>query len=136
MLGAAAGVLGLLLLAWALEDEDGTLDEPIASAMPQTQPVDAAAPDISGLWRTASGEVYRFEQNGRLVQMVSEVGGQRVGEGQGQFDGQLLRLAVAMSVNGMMLGNVNCDMHPAPDQRSYTGMCVGPSGTFPAQFFR
>jgi hypothetical protein len=158
LLGAVVGIAGLLVLAAALDDGDTEVEAsapaPLAAPSPQMQPPPPQRvqsqpqqtqpqrpappqwPDVSGLWRTASGEVYRFEQDGRSVRLVAELGGQRVGEGQGQFDGQLLRLAVAMSVNGVPMGNINCDMQPAPDQRSYTGLCVGPTGSFPAQFFR
>lgn len=160
--GAGIGVVGLLGLASFMGDGGGTDPEPVQPVVGPVQrpPVDpapapanapapapalapatapapvAAVPDVSGLWRTSTGEVYHFEQQGRGVSFTAEAAGQTVGQGRGQFEGQLLRLAMAMSVNGQFLGTANCDMQPAPDHRSWTGVCMGPNGAFPAQMFR
>ena len=47
-----------------------------------------------------------------------------------------MRVQMTMQLNGMLLGNLVCDMQGAPDMRSFTGTCLGPRGQFPAQFFR
>lgn len=107
-------------------------DLPVAPPPPPA----ASIPDVSGLWRTYTGEVYHFEQNGLNVEFYAEAAGQQIGVGQGRFDGQMLRLAMTMYLNGLVMGVANCDMQAAPDGRSYTGMCNGPNGILPAQIFR
>jgi len=120
------------------DDEDFAEDfaAPAPAPPPAAQPVAAAIPDVSGLWRTYTGEVYHFGQNGANVDFYAEAAGQQIGVGQGRFDGQVLRLAMTMYLNGLVMGVANCDMQPAPDGRSYTGVCNGPNGILPAQIFR
>lgn len=146
LIGAGIGVFGLLLVAGMLAEEDepaqpAPFDNPVPAPNPAPMPVavtpaEGGGPDVSGLWRTSTGEVYHFEQDGRRVRFTAEAGGQTLGDGQGQLDGGLLRLAMTMRMNGVVMGTANCDMQAAPDQRSYTGMCMGPNGPFPAQMFR
>lgn len=139
-----AGVIGVLaVIGWLSEEEIGPpmpIDAMPIGAAPSPAPVQPAAaatvPNVEGMWRTNTGEVYHFEQDGRDVYFTAQAGGQPMGEGHGQFDGQVLRLALTLKVQGRMMGTANCDMHPAPDQRSFTGQCMGPNGPFPAQFFR
>lgn len=93
-------------------------------------------PNLAGLWRTASGETYHFQQDGRQVRFTAEANGQNIGSGRGELEGGLLRVQMSMQLNGVFLGNLVCDMHGAADMRSFTGACMGPNGQFPAQFFR
>ncbi len=143
-LGIGLGVLGLLIAA-ALLEEFGS-NESFIPTEPSSQPfVSAPVPDLaraavgldlSGMWRTNTGEVYHFEQNGRQVRFVAQAGGQQLGQGHGEFDGALLRVALTMRMQGGALGSANCDLQPAPDGRSFSGLCMGPNGAFPAQIFR
>jgi len=148
LVGAALGVVGLIAVAVWL-DSDGGGEAPleyeppaaglpaVSAAPPQGGALQAAEPpDVSGLWRTNTGETYDFEQDGIEVHFVAEAGGQPIGEGRGRFDGSVLKLSMTMTVNGVHLGTANCDMQAAPDHRSFTGMCQGPNGPFPAQFYR
>jgi len=145
LVGAALGVVGLLAVGIWLSDlgaDDRPLDFAAPAAGLPVVPAQGAAlpapdtPDVTGLWRTNTGETYHFEQDGLDVHLIAEAGGQEIGQGHGRFDGSVLKLAMTMTVNGVALGTANCDMHPAPDRRSFTGMCQGPNGAFPAQFFR
>lgn len=95
-----------------------------------------AAPNLAGLWRTASGETYQFQQDGQQVHFTAEANGQNIGSGWGELEGSLLRVQMSLQLNGVFFGNLVCDMQGAPDMRSFTGMCIGPRGQFPAQFFR
>lgn len=95
-----------------------------------------ALPDLAGLWRTASGETYHFQQDGRDIRFTAEANGQNIGNGRGELEGRLLRLQMSMQINGVMLGSLVCNMEGAPDMRSFTGLCAGPNGQFAAQFFR
>jgi hypothetical protein len=115
--------------------------DPAPRAVPTPAPTpapDAPPPpaDLSGLWRTNTGETYHFEQQGRDVRFTARSGGQPMGEGVGRLEGGLLRLSLTMQLNGVVLGSANCDLQRAPDGRSYTGMCMGPNGPFAAQMFR
>lgn len=159
--GAGLGVVGLVVVAAMFSETPAPAPVPAPSPVPAPQPAPqpvsspapepapspsvaqvpsqapvAQLPDLSGLWRTATGEVYHFQQQGRGVSFTAEAGGQPMGQGRGQLDGNLLRLAMTVSVNGQFLGNANCDLQPAPDLRSWTGMCMGPNGPFAAQMFR
>lgn len=151
--GAGLGVVGLLVLAVMFGESPAPgpapgpsplpapapspAPSPSPSPVPSPAPVqEASVPDVSGLWRTSTGEVYHFQQQGRGVSFTAEAGGQPVGQGRGQLEGHLLRLAMTLNVNGQFLGNANCDLQPAPDLRSWTGMCMGPNGPFAAQMFR
>ena len=108
------------------------------------QPVDrtvqarsaATVPDLAGLWRTSSGESYHFAQDGQQLSFTAEAGGMRVGEGRGRLEGLLLRLTMSMRLPNAPVLAVNCNMQAAPDFQSFTGICQGPVGQFPAQFFR
>jgi hypothetical protein len=149
LMGAGLGVVGLLVLAGLFGGDNGGVEpappppSPAPSPAPGPAPVPTPAPapvssvpDVSGLWRTATGEVYHFEQQGRSVSFTAEAAGQPMGQGRGQLEGQLLRLSMSMTVNGQFFGTANCDLQPAPDLRSWTGMCMGPNGAFAAQMFR
>lgn len=96
----------------------------------------AAPPHLAGLWRTASGETYHFQQEGRLVRFTAEANGQPIGNGSGELEGNLLRLQMSMQLNGVFLGNIICNMQGTPDMRSFTGLCAGPQGQFAASMFR
>jgi len=157
LIGAAAGVVGLVAVALWFGEEPEPAQEPIPAPSPQDQPGPAALPDpepqataepppnpvptprapadLSGLWRTNSGEVYHFEQSGRDLRFSAEAAGQPMGQGQGSFDGTLLRLSFTMFLNGVAM-HANCNLQPAPDLQSLTGMCSGPNGAFPAHMFR
>lgn len=130
-IGVAIGVFGLLLLAGLLAEDESGVDGPGPGVIGA-----GAAPDITGMWRTASGEVYHFVQDGRVVQLLAQSGGQEVGQGHGELDGGLLRLAFTMRLPGMPPMSANCDLNMAPDQRSFSGICAGPNGPFLAQIFR
>lgn len=93
-------------------------------------------PNLAGLWRTSSGETYHFQQEGTLVNFTAEANGQNIGNGNGEIEGNLLRLQMSMQLNGVFVGNLICNMQAGPDMRSFTGLCAGPRGQFPAQFFR
>jgi hypothetical protein len=111
----------------------GTAAAP-AAGMPPPAAV-AAAPNIAGVWRSSDGEVYVFQQTGREVAMTLQAQGVLRGQGRGTIDGNLLTLAVTLFAQGMQVP-VECRMNGAPDGRSFTGICSGPSGQFPTQFFR
>lgn len=96
----------------------------------------APVPRLAGLWRTASNETYHFEQDGNQVRFTSEANGQAIGGGRGELEGRLLRLHMTLQMTGMPVISVVCDMQGAPDWRSFTGTCLGPTGQFQAQFFR
>lgn len=152
--GTSLGVVGLLVVAGLFFEEQAeplfmpdvvpapspvSAPSPAPSLAPAPAPTAvpaAVAPDVAGLWRTATGEVYHFEQDGRSVRFTAEAGGQAIGQGRGQFEGDLLRLAMTLQVQGVFMGNANCDLQPAQDGRSFTGLCNGPNGPFPAQMFR
>lgn len=108
---------------------------PSPSPSPAPAPVAAPLPDVSGLWRTNTGEVYQFQQSGRQVRFIAEANGQVVGQGQGELDNGLMRLTFSMQFNGSFF-SANCDMRPSPDARTWTGACMGPNGPFGAQIFR
>jgi len=95
----------------------------------------AALRDVSGTWRTNTGEVYVFEQEGPQISITAGMNGVVVGAGQGQVNGSNLQIGLMVAANGMTM-SVNCNMTGAPDNRSYTGICNGPQGQFPAHFFR
>ena len=118
---------------------NGIAFQPPAAAAPMQPAVNttpATAPNLAGLWRTASGETYHFQQEGHLVRFTAEANGQNVGNGSGELEGNVLRLQMTMQLNGVFMGNLICNMQAAPDMRSFTGTCAGPRGQFGAQFFR
>ena len=112
----------------------GTVAPPAAAGMPPAAAV-ATAPNIAGVWRSSDGEVYVFQQTGREVAMTLQAQGVLRGQGRGTIDGNLLTLAVTLQAQGVQVP-VECRMNGAPDGRSFTGICSGPSGQFPTQFFR
>lgn len=96
----------------------------------------AASTDLSGLWRSASGEVYHFDHDGEEVLISAELGGQLVGEGEGRFDGRQLVLAMTMPLPGGGVAQLACQLQIAPGGASMTGLCQGPTGVTPAQIYR
>jgi hypothetical protein len=153
-----AGLAALLLAGVFIDGLDGgdylpveeaRVDpQPIPQYQPQAEPVPAAAslqreepasatlPDISGLWRSDSGEVYDVDQNGSEIEFYSEIGGQPLGMGRGRLDGQMLRVTMTVYTYGVASGIANCDLQAAADGRSYSGMCSGTNGVFPARIYR
>ena len=111
--------------------------QPTAPVQP-IQPVVSAPslPDIAGLWRTLSGETYQFAQQGNQLRFTAQAGGQPAGIGEGQLDGNLLRLSMTLTQNGVPMGMLNCNMQASPDFSRFVGMCQGANGQFPAQMFR
>jgi len=146
----AAAFGGLLALGLVNEEMGGSggeppfvpapLPEPAPSPVPAPAPLPAPAAasglrDISGQWRTNTGEVYLFEQRGQHVAITAGMNGMVVGAGQGTLNGSTLQLGLMLTANGVNF-SVSCNMTGAPDNRSYTGLCNGPQGQFPAHFFR
>jgi hypothetical protein len=155
----AGGAVVVLAALWsefegAVEGDTGIMFDPATASPPAARlpPVNPATnaqaqppveedgattlPNLAGLWRTASGETYHFQQEGNQLRFTAEANGQNIGNGRGELQGSLLRIQMTMQLNGMLLGNLVCDMQAAPDMRSFTGSCLGPRGQFPAQFFR
>jgi hypothetical protein len=148
-IGIAVGVLVLAEIStYAPNQANTTPDAPPISPPAQpvqptqpaqpTQPVVTApvAPDIAGLWRTLSGETYQFVQQGHQLRFTAQAGGQPAGVGEGQLDGNLLRLNMTLTPNGVPMGVLNCNMQASPDFSRFVGMCQGANGQFPAQMFR
>ncbi len=118
---------------------------PVAVQAPTAPPPQTAAQppaatrtalrDVSGTWRTNTGEVYVFEQDGQQISITAGMNGVVVGAGRGQLTGSNLQIGLMVAANGTTM-SVNCNMTGAPDNRSYTGICNGPQGQFPAHFFR
>ncbi len=133
LIGAVAAVIGLAVIGALYEDDLGLVDDLGGGGV-----IDggSGAPDISGLWRTHTGEVYHFEQDGADVTFAAEAAGQQVGDGQGRLEGHVLRVNMTMMLDGQPTGVANCDLQLAPDGRSMTGACRGPGGVTPAQVFR
>jgi hypothetical protein len=148
LIGAVAALIALALIGALYEEDTDFVDLPGGSVVVpgggdaggrgDVDPVDGgrAAPDISGLWRTHSGEIYHFEQDGSDVAFFAEAAGQHVGDGQGRLEGRVLRVNLTMMLGGQPTGVANCDLELAPDGRSMTGDCRGPGGVTPAQIFR
>jgi hypothetical protein len=163
--GAAVTVAVLALLGWWFEDGGGasladfdpSSVEPAAATLAAPAPptaapgsgtgardsvapteggAGAATADLSGLWRSASGEVYHLDHEGQEVLISAEMGGRIVGEGEGRFDGRLLVLAMSMPLPGGGIGQLACELQVAADRASMTGLCQGPMGITPAQIYR
>lgn len=151
--GIAIGVFGLLGLGGYLAEQEGVVPDPGVEPVVPTPapapanptpvqpaiPIPAAAPpgpDISGLWRTLSGETYQFAQRGNQVRFTAQANGQPAGGGEGQLDGNLLRLSMSMMANGVPMGTLNCNLQASPDFSRFVGLCLGANGQFPAQMFR
>lgn len=141
--GAAAVAGVLVVIASMIETDDGLAPTGATVApaapvpgMPAPKAAAGAVSDIAGVWRSSDGEVYVFQQTGRDVAMTLQAqGGVLRGQGRGTIDGNLLTLAVTLFAQGAQVP-VECRMNGAPDGRSFTGICNGPSGQFPTQFFR
>lgn len=108
--------------------------EPVAAA---AAPPPVNVMNVAGQWRSNSGEVYDFRQDGRELRLTAEVDGQRIGRGRGEIDGSMLRLALSLQTDdGAALARLACDLQAAPDRQSFTGVCIGPNGQLPAHIFR
>ncbi len=95
------------------------------------------APNLAGMWRTLDGETYQVTQQGRQISLNAFAGGQSVGSGHGQLDGQVLRLSMSMVIGGVPLAAANCNLQGTPDFSRFAGVCQGPNGQqFMAQMFR
>jgi len=155
-----AGVVGGLLALGLINEEMGGIggEPPFVPPMPDPVPLPAPAPapapapkpvpapvpapapaatlrDVSGQWRTNTGEAYLFEQRGQHIAITAGMNGLVVGAGQGTLNGSNLQLGLMVTANGVNF-SVSCNMTGAPDNRSFTGLCNGPQGQFPAHFFR
>ena len=154
-IGIVIGVLVLIEVATYLPNSENTntgavpVSPPVQPEVPvqPTQPAQPSlpappvvtapvVPDIAGLWRTLSGETYQFVQQGHQLRFTAQAGGQPAGVGEGQLDGQLLRLNMTLAPNGVPMGVLNCNMQASPDFSRFVGMCQGANGQFPAQMFR
>lgn len=93
-------------------------------------------PNLAGAWRTLDGETYQIAQQGNQIRLAAFAGGQNVGGGQGQIDGQVLRLTMTMVINGVPLAAANCHMLGTPDFSRFAGTCDSSNGQFSAQMFR
>ncbi len=124
-------------------------DPPAQNAAPLVQPAQAplvatpapagnraSVPNLAGMWRTLDGETYQLTQQGTQIELTAFAAGLNVGSGQGQLDGQLLRLTMTMMINGVPLAAVNCNLQAPPDFSRFAGVCQGPTGQFAAQMFR
>ena len=120
----------------------GPLVTPAPSPLVTAAPAPAAParasdiPNLAGLWRTLDGETYQITQNGTQLSLTAHAAGQNVGSGQGQLDGNLLRLSMSMVINGVPLAAANCNLQATPDFSRFAGICSGPGGQFTAQMFR
>jgi hypothetical protein len=138
----AAGVFGVLVVIAAMLETDPGLTKltptgPTGGGPVMPPPTSAASlSDISGVWRSSDGEVYVFQQTGREIAMTLQAQGVLRGQGRGSIDGNLLTLAVTLSAPTGAAVPIQCRMNGAPDGRSFTGICSGPAGQFPTQFFR
>jgi hypothetical protein len=138
-----AGVVGALVVIGTMLETGSGLDALPPAVLPgagpaATPPAPAAAAlnDISGVWRSSDGEVYVFQQTGREIAMTLQAQGVLRGQGRGTIEGSLLTLAVNLAVPTGAAVPIQCRMNGAADGRSFTGICSGPSGQFPTQFFR
>ena len=144
--GIAIGVFGLLAVAGYLAEPgdtpppgpgpDNPTPLPPPTPVPPPRIVSPTVPNITGLWRTLSGETYQFAQQGSQLRFTAQAGGQPAGGGEGQLDGSLLRLTMTLMPNGVAMGVVNCNLQASPDFSHFVGMCQGANGQFPAQMFR
>ncbi|MCV2349627.1 toll/interleukin-1 receptor domain-containing protein [Paucibacter sp. Y2R2-4] len=161
--GMGLGVFGLIVLSLLVEGNKATEDtqaqagaatqqqEPgvarpvvqqVSPQLAQTLQQEEAAktapalPNLAGMWRSLSGEIYQLQQSGRQIQLSAEVNGQPFGGGRGELDGTLLRIAMTFQVAGQAPISANCNMQLAADHASMVGQCLGPNGPFAAQMFR
>ncbi len=96
----------------------------------------SAIPNLAGMWRTLDGETYQISQQGRQINLTAFSAGQNVGGGQGQLDGQMLRLTMTMVINGVPLAAANCQLQATADFIRFAGVCQSGNGQFTAQMFR
>jgi hypothetical protein len=139
----AAAIAGVAVVIGALIDTGDGL-APLPAAAPTAMPVNvpavqapnpAGVMDIAGVWRSSDGEVYLFQQTGREIAMTLQAQGVLRGQGRGTIDGNLLTLALTLFAQGAPVP-IECRMNGTADGRSFTGICTGPAGPFPTQFFR
>jgi hypothetical protein len=118
--------------------QPNTTPIPVPVPVPVPAPVQqqAVRPNLNGTWRTIDGETYQISQQGNQFSLTAHAGGQQVGSGQGQIDGNLMRLTLTMVINGVPLASASCNMQASPDFNRYAGACEGPGGQFMAQMFR
>jgi hypothetical protein len=135
-----AGVFGVLVVIATLLESDPEFDVAPPNGPkgdgPIVPPPPRSVSDISGVWRSSDGEVYVFQQTGREIAMTLQAQGVLRGQGSGTIDGNLLTLAVNLAAPTGAAVPIQCRLNGAPDGRSFTGICSGPAGQFPTQFFR
>lgn len=141
--GIGIGALGLLVVAAMFAEDDAVepvpapapfVPAPMPSPAPQPTPAPspppaAQLPNLGGMWRSADGtETYQFQQDGRMVQITAFSQGVHVGNGVGEVDGNLLRLNMNLQLQGVNLGNLNCNLQAQAGFRGFLGTCIGPNG--------
>jgi TIR domain len=133
----AAGAFAVLgVIAAMMESDPDFTTNGTSKDGPIVPPPPPPIRDISGVWRSSDGEVYVFQQSGSNIAMTLQAQGVLRGQGSGTIDGNLLTLAVNLSAPTGAAVPIQCRMNGAPDGRSFTGICSGPAGQFPTQFFR
>lgn len=113
-----------------------------APVLPAPQPTPAPAqpsaapsgPNLSGIWRSNDGDVYNFQQQGSELLATVQVNGAVLGAGRGLLNGQILQLALVLTSNAQI--QVNCSLQAGPNFQSFTGVCQGPGGQYPAHIYR
>ncbi len=137
-LGAGVGAAGLVGAAALL----GVAGPPGGGAVNARSVHAASAPeagliDMRGLWRSNSGERYRFMQDGRRLRFTAELDGRDVGSGRGELEGAALRLAMSVQAQpGAPFERLDCNLRASVDGRSLDGFCLGAGGPFAARIFR
>ena len=106
----------------------------VPAPAPSPAPAAPSRPDLSGLWRSNDGDVYSFQQQGSEVLATVQVRGVVLGAGRGVLNGQILQLALVLTSNAQV--QVNCSMQADPNFQSFTGVCSGPGGQYPAHIYR
>lgn len=81
---------------------------------------------INGLWNSASGESYTFQQQGSAVAVAAHYGGNQIGQGQGEFNGSRLVVTLWILLQGTPV-LTNCQLDLAIDGRSMNGGCYTPA---------
>ena len=112
----------------------------IAPVQPTAQPPAAAtpapiSPNLSGVWRSNDGEVYTFQQQGSELLLTLQMNGAVVGTGRAQLNGPILQIALVVPTGNAQL-QANCSMQAGPNFQSFTGLCSGPRGQYPAHIYR
>jgi hypothetical protein len=114
--------------------------KPAAPVLPAPQPAPTqpaaapSAPNLSGIWRSNDGDVYSFQQQGSELLATVQVNGAVLGAGRGVLNGQILQLALLLTSNTQV--QVNCSLQAGPNFQSFTGVCQGPGGQYPAHIYR